>query len=112
MKFAYQAIEARAVPIEKPGKPKKKNLQKQPPPKERHCRYLGYITGSERWCHSESKIHKGGTGIMGGRIPKEKTAWLSDYADKIFSKALPPDATQAELEAHAAEWERLIDLSH
>lgn len=49
---------------------------------------------------------------MGSRISHAKTAWLSDYADKIFSKALPPEATQEELEEHAREWRRLIDLSH
>lgn len=112
MKHAYQAIEARAVPIKKPGKPKKKNLQKQKPPKERHCRQLGYETFTERWCHAESKILKGGTGIMGGRIPVEKTAWLSAEADAELSQPLPNDATQEEFEAHAAEWKRLIDLSH
>lgn len=95
----------------KPGKPKK-SKSKQKPPLEKHCRYLGYVTETERWAHSESKIHKGGTGIMGSRIQHEKTAWLSDYADKIFSKALPSDATQEELEAHEKEWEKLIKLSH
>lgn len=48
---------------------------------------------------------------MGSRISHDKTAWLSDYADKIFSVALP-DATQEELEAHEKEWQNLIKLSH
>ena len=98
-------------PFQKPGK-KKKHHSKIKPPAEKHCRKLGYVTGTERWCHSESKTHKGGTGIMGSRISHDKTAWLSDYADKIFSVALPPDASQAELEAHKIEWDRLIKLSH
>lgn len=49
---------------------------------------------------------------MGGRIPVEKTAWLSTEADQIFSVALPPDATQAQLKSHEKEWDRLIELSH
>ena len=49
---------------------------------------------------------------MGGKIQVEKTAWLSDYADKIFSKALPPDATREEFEQHAGEWKKLIEASH
>ena len=98
-------------PILKPG-PKKKNHSKQKPPKERHCRHLGYETFTERWCHSEAKIHKGGTGIMGSRIANDKTAWLSTEADQIFSKALPPDATQEEYEEHASQWRKLIELSH
>jgi hypothetical protein len=100
--------------IPKPGKPKKKKQKMPKPPSDTYCRYLGWTTGTERWCHDESRIGKmkHGGGITGGRIPHSKTAWISDFADKILSKPLPKDATQEELEEHAAEWDRLIELSH
>ena len=96
--------------FQKPGK-KKKHHSKIKPPTEKHCRKLGYVTGTERWCHAESRIIKGGTGIMGGKISRDKVAWLSAEADAELSQPLE-DATQAELEAHEKEWDRLIKLSH
>lgn len=98
--------------IKKPGKPKKKNLQKQKPPRERHCRRCGRITGTECFRHAESRIIKGGTGIMGGKIPDDKTAWLCFDCDLIVSKSLPEHAPQSKFKAHAKEWKRLILLSH
>lgn len=100
--------------IHKIERPKEKKLPKQKPPKEKHCRKLGYETFTERWCHAESKIIKFsvGGGIMGSRIPDHLTAWLSVEADAELSQPLPNNATQKRLKEHAAEWRRLIDLSH
>lgn len=97
----------------KPGKNKKKKV-KQKPPVEKHCRKLGYFTGTERWCHAEARIIKfeHGGGIMGSRLPHSETAWLSSEVDAVLSQPLHLDASQEELEAHAAEWRRLIKLSH
>ena len=98
----------------KPGKPKKKKQKMPPPPKEKHCRLLGYKTGTERWCHAESRIIKmaDGGGITGSRIDHKKTAWLSMEADLHMSKPLPKNASQYKLEQHKDEWNRLIKLSH
>jgi hypothetical protein len=98
---------------EKPGKHVKKKEKMPDPPKYKHCRYLGYETGSERWCHSESRIIKfeSGGGIMGGRIPHSKTAWLSKVADDHLSKPLD-NPTQHQLEQHKKVWDRVIELSH
>lgn len=91
-----------------------KSTGKQKPPKEKHCRKLGYETFTERWCHAESRIIKFsvGGGIMGSKIPDDLTAWLSVGADAELSQPLPKDATQKQLEKHAKEWRRLIKLSH
>lgn len=98
----------------KPGKQQKKGRPKLKPPKQKHCRYLGYETGTERWCHAESRLIKMqyGGGITGGKLPDNETAWLSDYADKKMSQPLPKDASQEELERHEREWRDLIDRSH
>jgi len=98
----------------KPGKPRKKKTKGPLPPKEKHCRYLGYVTGTERWCHAESRIIKfqSGGGIMGAKIPNNKTAWLSDKMDQVLSKPLPKNATQFQLKEHAKIWNKLIKLSH
>lgn len=98
----------------KPGKPKKKKQKMPKPPAERYCRKLGYVTGSERWCHAEARLIKflDGGGIMGGRIDHKYTAWLSFEADQELSQPLSKNATKDELENHAYEWERLIKLSH
>jgi hypothetical protein len=98
----------------KPG-PNKKNKKKMPkPPVEKHCRSCNIPTGTERWCHAESKLikFKSGGGIMGGRIPHDKTAWLCFDCDIKHSHALPKNATQKQLESHAEEWKELIKLSH
>ena len=110
MESVHKAIEARAVP--KPGPYKKKKRPKQKPPIEKHCRRCSRRTYKERWCHSESRIIKGGTGIMGGKIPDDQTAWLCFDCDLIMSKSLPNQAPQSKFKAHAKEWKRLIDLSH
>lgn len=101
------------IKFPKPGK-SKKSKRKLKPPKEKHCRKLGYITGTERWCHAESRIIKMsvGGGIMAAKIPDHLTAWLSAKADLALSQPLDKNATQQELEKHAAEWNRLIKLSH
>lgn len=98
----------------KPGKSKKKKQKMPLPPKEKHCRKFGYETGTERWCHAESRIIKmsDGGGIMGGRIDHKYTAWLSFEADQILSQPLPKNATEEELKQHADEWNNLIELSH
>lgn len=102
------------IELKKPGKHKKKKNKMPPPPKEKHCRLLGYVTGTERWCHAESKIIKfqSGGGIMGSRIDHKHIAWLSFEADIKMSHALPKNSTQKQLKAHADQWEKLIDLSH
>lgn len=100
--------------IEKPGKKVKKKRKKIKPPKEKYCRYLGYVTGTERWCHAESRIIKfmHGGGIMGSKIPDHETAWLSSYADGWLSEPLPKDATQKDLEIHSRLWRQVIKDSH
>jgi len=100
--------------LSKPGKKKKAKRPKIKPPKEKHCRFLGYTTGTERWCHAESRLIKmeHGGGIVGSKIPDDQTAWLSFRADQILSQPLPKDASQEALEKHAEEWRRLIKLSH
>lgn len=99
---------------EKPGKHKKKKQKMPKPPREKHCRYLGYETGTERWCHAESRNIKFlfGGGIVGGRLPHDQTAWISAEADQILSKPLPKDASLVELGGHEEQWRRLIELSH
>jgi len=81
--------------FQKPGKPKKKH-KKIKVPREKHCRKCYIRTFKERWCHSESLILKGGTGIMGGKISHDKTAWLCFDCDLIMSKPLE-NATQKQL---------------
>jgi hypothetical protein len=100
--------------IKKPGRPKKKKRKMPKPPPEKHCRSCNSLTGRERWCHSESRIHKMecGGGIMGDRISHDKTAWLCMDCDQSLSQPLPKNATEEELQAHADEWWRLIELSH
>ena len=49
---------------------------------------------------------------MGGKIPDDQTAWTCHSCDLIISKPLPKNATQKQLKLHAAEWYRLIELSH
>ena len=100
--------------IPKPGKPKKKKNKMPPPPEEKHCRGCNNRTYKERWCHAESKIIKfqDGGGIMGGRINHKYIAWLCFDCDIKYSHALPKNATQKQLKAHAKEWKRLIKLSH
>ena len=100
--------------IKKPGKHKNKKQKMPKPPIEKHCRKLGYVTGTERWCHDESRNgkFKEGGGIMGGRIDHNKTAWLSFEADQELSQPLPNDATLEQLKHHEDEWNRLIKLSH
>lgn len=102
------------VMIKKPGKPKKRKQKIPSPPVEKHCRLLGYVTGTERWCHAESKIIKfqAGGGIMGSRIDHKYIAWLSFEADIKMSHALEKNANQKQLQDHADKWQRLIDLSH
>ena len=99
--------------IEKPGKKKKKS-HKIKPPVEKHCRKCGVETGTECWRHAESRIIKfeSGGGIMGGKIPDDQTSWLCMSCDSELSQPLPRNATQKQLKAHAAEWYRLIELSH
>jgi hypothetical protein len=100
--------------LNKPGRPKKKKRKMPKPPQEKHCRKLGYETGTERWCHAEARLIKMscGGGIIGSRIDHKYTAWLSFQADLKMSKPLSKNATQVELQAHADEWNRLIKLSH
>lgn len=100
--------------IEKPGPHKKRKRPKIKPPAERHCRYFGYETGTERWCHAEAKLIKFlyGGGITGSKIPDRETAWLSYEADQILSKPLPKDATKAKLQEHARQWREVIERSH
>ncbi len=48
---------------------------------------------------------------MGGKIAKEKVAWLCMNCDYELSQSLN-DPTQSELEAHEDEWNKLIKASH
>ena len=48
---------------------------------------------------------------MGGKIEKEKVAWLCMECDQIMSQPLN-NPTQSQLKKHADEWEKLINLSH
>ncbi len=55
---------------------------------------------------------KHGGGIMGGKLPDSETAWLCMSCDAKLSQPLLKDATQKQLREHAADWDRLIELSH
>lgn len=97
----------------KPGRPKK-HKPKLKPPNNKYCRNCNKTTGTERWCHAESRIIKfeHGGGIMGGKIPDDQTAWLCFNCDNILSKPIYKDSAQVEFEKHATIWREIIRLSH
>lgn len=116
----FQSCTECAFAFPKPGKPKKsrkkpiKTGRNLKPPKKKHCRYLGYETGTECFRHAESRIIKflDGGGITGSRINDNLTAWLSDEADRKFSKHLKKGATEQEETEHALQWAILIIKTH
>ena len=116
----FQSCHCCSTSFPKPGvKKKKKNTQKEVGrkltiPNDQRCRFLGYQTGTECYRHAESSIIKylDGGGVMGSRINDNLTAWLSDTADKLLSKPVPKDASDAEHEKHALAWAILIIKTH
>lgn len=99
--------------FKKPGLHEKQKRPKLIPPNEKYCRHCFVETGTERFCHAESRLikMKYGGGIMGSKILDDQTGWLCVECDIKLSKPLQKDASEEELQFHKRQWETAIELT-